>query len=429
MANVELKELIDKYEEYDLVKLYENFNEVKNKLTFTIIRIKDFNKSIMSLETPKCPGTDIVCVNFDHEKNKKVKKRLQTELHIETTKSNSLDEFKKELEIDYNSKKQQVDICKELKKKYDVNESNKQHYKGKLKQDEWMINNINKRLKEKQKEYDKNCEDIGLKTLVLDGMKKKLSESNSLRNRYKEITEEIKSIQNRLAKGREFLLTLQEQIGKEKVKLHILKDSIEKNKRYKKELNSLDDEKRLLTYCIKMYGNHIPHLLLENALPEIENYSKRFLNKLSKGRMDIEFRTKKTLKTKDINNEEKIKETFDLILTLDDKKYNYALFSGGEKSRADVALHLAYSMYLLNRSGAKLETLFLDEVCSALDEEGKEILIEILKELMVEGYFKKIFLITQDQTLKKMIDDVLIVVKTENGSMIRSLYGHRESTI
>jgi len=82
-------------------------------------------------------------------------------------------------------------------------------------------------------------------------------------------------------------------------------------------------------------------------------------------------------------------------------------------------LHLAYSVFLVSRGGFKFETLFLDEIAASLDAEGSDTLIDILQEIMSEYGFKKIFIISQDDRMKNRIDNVITIVKTEEGSVIQ----------
>ncbi|RLF63753.1 MAG: hypothetical protein DRN30_06195 [Thermoplasmata archaeon] len=187
-------------------------------------------------------------------------------------------------------------------------------------------------------------------------------------------------------------------------------------KKIKKEFTELQDEKLIIDSSINLMGKDIPHLLVENAIPEIEDYANDYLDRLSNGRMKIEFITEREIKAKDDDGNRIKSDTLDIVLTMDGKKYKYALYSGGEKTRADVAIHLGYSTFLLNRSGHRLQTLFLDEVCSALDVEGKEMLVEILQELYKDHGFRKIFLISQDVQLKRMIDQQIVIMKTREGS-------------
>jgi len=187
----------------------------------------------------------------------------------------------------------------------------------------------------------------------------------------------------------------------------------------KKNHEKLCDDQRTYKYIVKMLTKEIPHQLIEAALPEIEGYAQEFISDLSNGRMGLYFVTQKELKKKDKETKENLKsDGLELELDIDGNRKKYALCSGGERTRGDIAIHLAYAVFLLNRSGAKLESLFLDEVASSLDRDGKQNLINLLNKLISEYGFKMIFLISQDDRLNKLFDNIITIHKTSEGSKI-----------
>jgi len=204
----------------------------------------------------------------------------------------------------------------------------------------------------------------------------------------------------------------------------------EQNKGFEKELQNIEklksarekmiDEKMYKKYSLDMVRKHIPHLLISNAIPEIEDYAKEFIYKLSSGRMDINFNMIKDLKSK---NDGKVNQTnsFDVVLTIDGRELKYEQASGGERARADVAIHLAYVVFISNRSNTRFETLFLDEVGAALDKKGVENFVDIIKEIQIAYGFKKVFNITQNIEMKRLIDNRITVTKTSDGSTIEMI--------
>lgn len=196
-------------------------------------------------------------------------------------------------------------------------------------------------------------------------------------------------------------------------------DTIKKVNSLFKKFKDLGDKKNIAEFSINLLSKDIPHILVESAIPEIEDYTNSYLDRLSNGKMSLEFLTERELGSKDSDGNKMKSDTMELMLTLNGKRAKYALYSGGEKTRADIAIHLGYSTFLLNRSGHRLENLFLDEVASALDEEGKQTFVSILHELHKDFGFTKIFLISQDSRLKGMIDQQLTIIKTDEGSKCR----------
>jgi DNA repair exonuclease SbcCD ATPase subunit len=129
--------------------------------------------------------------------------------------------------------------------------------------------------------------------------------------------------------------------------------------------------------------------------------------------MDIDFRMEKSLKSSDIT------DAFDIWINVDGRWLKYEMTSGGERTRADVSLHLALVCFMSGRSNTNHETIYLDEVGAALDRNGVENFVAILHSLIEQYGFKKIFNITQNVEMKRMIDNRLSVVKTSEGSKIR----------
>lgn len=175
----------------------------------------------------------------------------------------------------------------------------------------------------------------------------------------------------------------------------------------------------VLSYLVKIISKDIPHQLIELALPEVESYSQIFLDHLSGGRMNLTFITQRELKKRDKETGDRmVSDKLALDVVVDGISKKYGLCSGGEQSRVDIAIHLGFAAFILNRSGARLQTLFLDEVTSALDHDGKMNLISLFDRLTKEFGFKKIFLISQDSKLNKMFDMVVTVKKTNDGSVL-----------
>ena len=192
------------------------------------------------------------------------------------------------------------------------------------------------------------------------------------------------------------------------------KAALEKTKDLRDEFNKDQDRKNLIKEAQNVVKKEIPHLLVANAIPEIKKHARRFIYKLSNGRLDIDFKLERELKSSDNKA-----NAFDIFINVDGKWLKYAQTSGGQRARADVAIHLAYVCFMANMSKSRIETIFLDEVGAALDKSGVENFIDIVKELIEEYDFKKVFNITQNVEMKKMIDNRILVTLTDDGSKIK----------
>jgi len=158
----------------------------------------------------------------------------------------------------------------------------------------------------------------------------------------------------------------------------------------------------------------VPALLIEQALPEIEEQSNGLLDRLSGGAMSVRFETQRQLKS---NKEEK-RETLDIKITdASGQTREYEMFSGGEAFRINFAIRLALSRVLAHRAGARLQTLFIDEGFGSQDAEGRQRLLEAIN--LVRPEFARILVITHMEELKDAFPSRIEVEKTLRGSNIR----------
>lgn len=100
--------------------------------------------------------------------------------------------------------------------------------------------------------------------------------------------------------------------------------------------------------------------------------------------------------------------------------YTLDRFSGGESDLVHLALRLAVSRLLLERSGgAELRFLALDEVFGSLDEERRHSVLGALQEL--GGLYSQVLLVTHQEALRDALDAVLRV-EERDGCAVVSLH-------
>lgn len=160
--------------------------------------------------------------------------------------------------------------------------------------------------------------------------------------------------------------------------------------------------------------NGIPALLIEQALPQIEDHANALLDRLTNGEMTIRFETQ--IEYKDKKRQDK-KETLDIkINDLFGNSRSYEMFSGGEAFRINFAIRIALSQVLASRSGAKLQTLVIDEGFGSQDSEGRQRLIDVISR--IKNDFAKILIITHLDELKDVFPARIEVEKSQLGSVI-----------
>ena len=158
----------------------------------------------------------------------------------------------------------------------------------------------------------------------------------------------------------------------------------------------------------------VPALLIEQALPQIEDKANELLDRLSDGQMSIRFATQIEYKDK---RRDDLRETLEIQISDTSGIRNYEMYSGGEAFRVNFAIRLALSKILAQRKGARLQTLVIDEGFGSQDTQGRQRLIEAIN--LVKHDFAKILVITHIDELKDAFPTRIEVEKTEYGSTLR----------
>jgi DNA repair protein SbcC/Rad50 len=154
--------------------------------------------------------------------------------------------------------------------------------------------------------------------------------------------------------------------------------------------------------------NGIQEMIVDAALPEIEESANELLARLTDGRMRVTLDTQRagkggaTISTLDVNVSDELGTR------------PYELFSGGEKFRVDFAIRIALSRLLARRAGAPLQMLAIDEGFGSQDRAGCDRLIAAIK--TIEPDFERILVITHLDEIKDAFPVRIEVEKTDAGS-------------
>lgn len=157
----------------------------------------------------------------------------------------------------------------------------------------------------------------------------------------------------------------------------------------------------------------IQAMLIENALPEIEEEANRLLSRMTDNRMHVKIETQRSRKAK----EGEPVETLDINISDELGMRRYEMYSGGEAFRIDFALRIALSKLLAHRAGAPLPTLIIDEGFGSQDASGREHLVEAINS--IQSDFEKVLVITHIEELKEAFQVRIEVDKTPSGSVIK----------
>ncbi len=171
------------------------------------------------------------------------------------------------------------------------------------------------------------------------------------------------------------------------------------------------DEKGVYEELRLAFGKKgVPAMIIEAAIPEIEDEANALLTRITGGRMHLRFDTQReTVKGDTV-------ETLDIKIADELGTRPYENYSGGEQFRVNFAVRIALSKLLARRAGAQLQTLVIDEGFGALDSTGRDKLVEAIN--AIQDDFQRILVITHLDELKDAFPVRIEVTKTGDGSQI-----------
>ena len=155
----------------------------------------------------------------------------------------------------------------------------------------------------------------------------------------------------------------------------------------------------------------IQALLIEEAIPEIEQEANDLLSRLTNNQTQIFIESLRDLKKGGH------KETLDIKIADSFGLRPYEMFSGGEAFRIDFALRIAISKLLARRAGTTLQTLIIDEGFGSQDEEGLSLIMDSIYK--IQDDFAKVIIVSHLPSLKEQFPVQFIVQKHATGSCIK----------
>jgi exonuclease SbcC len=192
--------------------------------------------------------------------------------------------------------------------------------------------------------------------------------------------------------------------GEMEAKVRVLEKLAQEKVAEEERLKKLQHEHFLYDKLAVVFGRDgIPALIIENAIPEIEDEANRLLSQLTDNRVNVSIESLRDLKSGSL------KETLDIQVSDELGTRPLELFSGGESFRVDFALRIALSKLLARRAGTRLRTLVVDEGFGTQDTEGLQRILEAIN--VISADFDKILVITHLETLKNAFPARIEVVK------------------
>jgi len=226
-----------------------------------------------------------------------------------------------------------------------------------------------------------------------------------------ELTQSLTRVGGNLAAVRLQAQTTQREIGNRASQLERIAGLKQERGRRAQAMQTAAREKQIYSELQAAFGKKgVQALIIENALPEIQDSANDTLGRMTDGGMQVQLVTQKEAKTKGVATI----ETLDIIISDEMGTRPYEMFSGGEAFRINFALRIALSKMLARRAGARLQTIFLDEGFGTQDPRGRESIVDAINAITDE--FALILVITHIEELKDQFPTRIEVVKGTSGS-------------
>ncbi len=264
---------------------------------------------------------------------------------------------------------------------------------------------------ERKKQIQELCTILKTIKNKKNGLKQKIEEYKTLPNTIsalKQAEQALEKEQKEIVQQKETLLQAQARLETQEQHLDQIKKEYTEQKKYLSSLdNTIADYQTIATATGK---DGIQALLIEDAIPEIEQEANDLLAKLTNNQAHIFIESLRDLKKGGT------KETLDIKISDSVGIRPYELFSGGEAFRIDFALRIAISKLLARRAGTALQTLIIDEGFGSQDEEGLANIMDAIYK--IQDDFSKIIVVSHLDTMKDQFPVHFVVEKNPQGSNV-----------
>lgn len=218
----------------------------------------------------------------------------------------------------------------------------------------------------------------------------------------------LEELYSQLKQAKEELLHKKGSIENQQKHLTKIKSEYDREEIVIKQLDIVIDDYQTIATATGKDG--IQALLIEEAIPEIEQEANYLLSRLTNNQAQIFIESLRDLKKGGT------KETLDIKISDQAGIRPYELFSGGEAFRIDFALRIAISKLLARRAGTALQTLIIDEGFGSQDEEGLGYIMDALYK--IQDDFSKIIIVSHLPTMKDQFPVHFFIEKGVQGSVV-----------
>jgi len=274
-------------------------------------------------------------------------------------------------------------------------------YKKLIMETDEELNNIAESIKKGIKDWT----ELDGETAVLRREISEMQDVPELATRYKAELARMQSDQNLNA----------QRIGAAESELKRILEAKERAAQIRSEVEEAAINAEVMSILVKAFQQEgIPHQIVRDVVPELEAQANDILGRMTGGRMSIEFRLERTVKSTKTDV-----PTLDIIIyDINNNDLPYMSRSGGQKVRAALAVSFALAMLKAERVGLKLGMLFVDEP-SFLDAEGVDAYYSALEAMHEKHPYMKIIGISHDPMLASKFPQQIHIDVTPEGSKIR----------
>ena len=188
-------------------------------------------------------------------------------------------------------------------------------------------------------------------------------------------------------------------------------DLDDEDRRLREERRALSEAEGAYRELVRAFGKGgIQAMIIEAAVPELQDEANAILANMPGNSMRVEFRTQRETRKGDTV------EALEIVIGDEAGQRDYAMYSGGEAFRINFAIRVALAKLLARRAGAKLQMLVIDEGFGTQDARGRDSLVEAIRS--IEGEFATILIITHVQEMRELFPTQILVEKGVGGSQI-----------
>lgn len=192
-----------------------------------------------------------------------------------------------------------------------------------------------------------------------------LKSIQSMNNQVSNINAEIEKIKSIISQNTKYNMQLQ----KHNARVSMIQQQSYKMKgiiqQYSQQVSNISDRLQGLQVLRKSFSpSGLIAYKIQNAIQDLQQQTNKYLSQLSQGRFTLQFIA--------------VNDKLNVQITDHGKQINILALSSGQLARVNIATLLGIRKLMTSISKAKLNVLFLDQVISVLDDQGKQKLVQML---------------------------------------------------